>query len=109
MNATHIDGLVTLAEWCATNDVDVKMARRCARKNQWPDGYDAPQKLFGVWVMDADAPAPKFPERQRGTRRADGRRRFIVYLNDDERDMLVADGYELIDMRERRRARRAAS
>ena len=80
--------LVSLSDWARANGIaknDVGRYRRHARSGEWDDAvYVAFAKR---WAVKTGSPVPSLPPR--GTRfvtqRTDGRRRFVVYMNDDER------------------------
>jgi hypothetical protein len=80
--------VITLTEYAETHGLDVKRLRRIARNGDWPDAGNAPFKFGGkngVWAIDADAPCVVLPPKSaRGTRRPDGRQRYIVFCNTTE-------------------------
>ena len=102
----NVKDLITLQDFCETCEIDFKRARRLARKGQ----FEGALKVFGKWAINASAEVPVLPEagtRVGGSKRADGRRMFKVYLTEDEAAALSTDGYELRDMREARKTRKA--
>ena len=76
----------TLVSWAKRNDIDAGRARRFARTGRLPDAcfIDA----IGTWLVAHDTDVPNALSapvtRGGGTKRADGRTRFIVYVNDVE-------------------------
>ena len=82
-----ITDVITLLEYADKFKLDAKRLRRLARKNEFPGEY-TPFKWGGkngLWAIDADAPAIVLPPKsQRGSRRADGRQRHIVFVNATE-------------------------
>ena len=78
--------LVKLSEYCETHGIDGKRARRLARIGKFPGA----SKTLGVWAIDKNAPVPTLPVAgTRGTSRTDGRKRYIVYANTNERDTII--------------------
>lgn len=108
----QLTGVCTIAEFAEKHELDEKRLRRYIRNN---DGAGIAVK-FGTgksasWVVNAEAEAPVLPTtRGRAATRDDGRRRYIVYMNDDELASWLAshDADTVIDTRERARNRRAA-
>lgn len=84
---SQITNVVTLKQYANKHGLDGKRLRRLARKNEWPND-NGPFKFGGddgIWAIDTDAPAIVLPDKStRGTRRADGRQRFVVYANKTE-------------------------
>jgi hypothetical protein len=79
--------VITLNEYATANDMDIKRLRRLARAGEFP-GDVQPFKFGdtngrgGVWAIDANAPPIMLPEKStRGARRADGRQRYIVFID----------------------------
>lgn len=114
---TQITNVVTLKQYAEKHELDVKRLRRTARKNEWPND-NGPFKFGGddgIWAIDVDAPAITLPDKSaRGTRRPDGRQRYIVYVNHDELTAIahIVNADNIIDprdvARERRNARKLA-
>jgi hypothetical protein len=106
-----ITNVVTLKTYAAKHGLDAKRLRRLARKNEWPNAVK-PFKFGGkngVWAIDADAPVIVLPPKsQRGTRRPDGRQRYIVFANVTELTAINAMGVETIDPRVASKLRRDA-
>jgi hypothetical protein len=112
-----ITNVITLAQYANKHGLDVKRLRRLARKSEWPID-PVPFKFGGkngIWCIDADAPAVELPVKStRGTRRVDGRQRYIVFINthvtSTEHDAIAAIvGIDnIIDPRVASRERRAA-
>lgn len=110
MEMTKITNVVTLSEYADKHDLDVKRLRRLARKNEFP-GNVQPFKFGSIWAIDATAPAVTLPDKsKRGTRRPDGRQRFIVYVNADELDAIahIVTSDNIIDPRVAAKSRRDA-
>ena len=100
-----INGVMTLTQYAETHKLDVRVLRRYARNT---DGFAV--KFGTTWAVASDTPVPVLPERGTRNVRDDGRIRYVVYMNDAERDahIAVAGADAVIDVRERARARRAA-
>lgn len=102
-----VDGVVYVpaSQWADDNDIEPRAARRWARKRQ----IDGARQFGGRYWVPRDA---SVPDVQRGgfKPRTDGRRRYIVFADDDERGNIthVVGDDNVIDPRERRRERRAA-
>jgi len=99
-----LNGVCTIAEFAELHELDVKRLRRYIRNN---DGGGIAVKFNKTWVVDVNADAPMLPtSRGRVSGRDDGRRRYVVYMNDNEFAAHIANvpdgGY---DPRERARAR----
>ena len=112
-----IDGVdhVGLRDWARINGLTgnaVKHVVRCAQKTN-DDGTSriagARQTIGRLWIIPTDTPIDVVPAMGAGSapRRDDGRRAYIVFWTDDEH-VYNEDKYEHVDMRERRRAQRAA-
>lgn len=73
--------MVSLKSFCDKHGLDAKHARRLARKNAFAG---AVLVLDKYWAIDADADVPVMPPvGTRGTQRADGRARYVVYVADE--------------------------
>jgi hypothetical protein len=112
---SQITNVITLAEYANEHGLDAKRLRRLARKSEWPDAGNVPFKFGNIWAIDADAPSITLPPKStRGARRADGRQRYIVFINthvtSTEHDAIAAIvGIDnVIDPRVASRERRAA-
>lgn len=102
-----MDNVILLSEYCNKHGIGQNRARRLARRDEFPGAT----KMLGVWAIDANAPVPTLPVAgTRGTSRTDGRKRYVVYLTDGERDDFVETfGHDnIIDPREKRRLRKLA-
>lgn len=100
-----LEKLITAEQLAELLDVEPRVVRRAARKGQIPGTI----KVLGRTGFDPDLaiewkPAPG----EAAPRRADGRRPFRVYLTAEEQAALVEQGYEFVDPRAKRKARRAA-
>lgn len=108
---SKITNVVTLKQYADKHELDVKRLRRLARKNEWPDADNAPFKFggeHGLWCVNATAPAITLPAKsERGSRRSDGRQRYIVYVNNAELTAINAMGVETVDPRVAAKLRRA--
>jgi hypothetical protein len=107
---SKITNVITLAEYATLHGLNVKRLRRMARKFEWPVD-NGPFKFGNIWAIDADAPCVVLPPKSaRGARRADGRQRYIVFIDATEHDAIVAIvGIDnIIDPRVASRERRAA-
>jgi hypothetical protein len=87
---SQITNVITLSEYAKLHGLSIKRLRRIARKNEFP-GDVQPFKFGdtngrgGVWAIDANAPGVVLPAKStRGTRRPDGRQRYIMFANDAE-------------------------
>lgn len=95
------------------DDDDAKRVRRYCRKHEHDDAHVTKfGGKRGVWVIDGDytIPLPDVGTRGFVSKRTDGRRRYIAYFTDDERDEHAkrAGADSVIDTRERAKMRRAA-
>jgi len=101
----QLDRLLTAAEVAELFDVSVSIVRRETRKNRMPGvvkfmkytGYDS--ELIKSWTP---------PDGTARETREDGRKKFVVMLNDEEAVQLKELGIEIIDTRAQARARRDA-
>ncbi|MCK4816473.1 hypothetical protein KA005_11955 [bacterium] len=84
---SKITNVITLKQYAETHGFDPKRLRRIARNGEFP-GDVQPFKFGdtngrgGVWAIDANAPKITLPDKsERGARRADGRQRYIVFVD----------------------------
>lgn len=84
---SNITNVITLKQYANEHGLCVKRLRRIARKHDWPNDVK-PFKFGGddgIWAIDANAPMVTLPAKSaRGTRRPDGRQRYIVFANETE-------------------------
>lgn len=96
--------------WATEHKVDPKRAQRFARKGKLPGAFQA-EALGTLWLIQNAAPVPQALLEPTGSRRADGRRKFVVFLNTSEREWIESALPEdaFIDPRAVRAARKAVA
>jgi len=108
MDLSQLEQLLTVNDVAEMFDVEPRIVRREARKNNIPGAID----VLGRHGFDPDKvkewEPPEPGTRRVGARREDGRQRYRIYLSPQEYEDLKAKGFELVDPREAAKARRAA-
>ena len=104
-----ITEVMRVSDWATMNQVDPKKAQRFARQGKLSGSFQT--KISGkTWLIQKAAPVPLGLSAPSGSRRADGRQKFVVFLNADEREWieqsLPTDAFS--DPRAIRAARKAA-
>lgn len=107
MNMVDLEKLISVAEVAEHFGVRPGIVRRAAKKEEIPGaikvvgkyGFDPVEML--KWVP------PEPGTRRVGAKRADGRQRYNIWLTLEE-EAGLAPKYEIVDPRERAKARRAA-
>jgi len=107
IDLSQLAKLITVQDVAEMFDVEPRIVRRAARKNEIPGTV----KVLGKIGFDPDKVADWVPleagERRGRVTREDGRRRYRIYLSEDEFKALK-DEHEIVDPRIASRARRDA-
>lgn len=109
---SEITNVITLAEYATHHKLDATRLRRVARQFNWPGDvkpFKFGGKTGGLWCIARSAPAIVLPDKStRGARRADGRRRHIVFANTVELNAVreIVGGDNVIDPRVASKKRR---
>ena len=106
LNLEKLETFLSTTEVAEMFDVSPGVVRREAKKDAIPGAVNILGRLgFDPELVQGWEP----PEgRTGGIKREDGRVRWKILLNDDEKAKLVAEGYEIEDPRAAGKARRAA-
>lgn len=108
MEYAELEQLLTITEVAELFGTEPRIVRREARKDTIPGTI----KVLGKFGFDPDKVKDWVPPepgtRTVGAKREDGRRRYRVYLSEEEATKLKAEGYELVDPREAAKQRRVA-
>lgn len=111
MSVEQLQALITVGQVAELFEVPARVVRAAARKDEIPGLV----KVLGKFGFDPEAVTgwipPEAGTRRVGVRREDGRKRYRIYLTNEELELLAAT-YEIADpsvaAKERRAARRAA-
>jgi len=108
MDLSQVEQLLTTKQVAEMFEVETRIVRRAARKGTIPGVVRILGRTGFVpeLVKDWEAPEPG-TFGARGPSRDDGRQRYVIFLSQEEYTKLAAE-HELVDPRERSKARRAA-
>lgn len=103
----QLEKLLTVGQVAEMMDVEPRIVRREARKDKIPGCT----KILGKYGFDPELVEdwePPEPGTRRGrSTREDGRKRYKIYLSDDELAALKEQGFEIVNPRIAARERRA--
>ena len=101
-----LEALLSVAQVADLFEVPRRIVRAAARKGEIPGAIS----VLGRIGFDPDQVTSWTPPEggERAAKREDGRRKYNAWLTPEEKDALVAQGFELVDPRVASKARREA-